>query len=292
MPCQKNIPFLFEVCFISVHILSTLILCQKNLPGQYKLNEVGDLITTPDLNSLGLAINTELNVFICMHCASALTTTNVGGHFQRLHPEIRLLSTLDQLAADCGITDTYPIFAYPEEPRLQFSGIKVQQDASGCPLCAYTAVNPKTIQSHLTKKHPGSKASILTELQAQRLNKGASKASKKYIRVKPRLPPITSTTFTLLDEFQDFKWQKYQVQDTPNARLVSPWLMRTNWHDHIHPHLAHIPELCELVEIPDATEFPGLKHAVLMYFQTATGLLANTDELVRQIINSADPDKE
>jgi hypothetical protein len=78
----------------------------------------------------------------------------------------------------------------------------------------------------------------------------------------------------------------------PNARLVSPWLMRTGWHLHIQGH--SVESLHALVTQHEKKNSPAitmLRTAVHQYFEKATDLLDATDELVLQKLNTSDSDK-
>ncbi|EPQ50228.1 hypothetical protein GLOTRDRAFT_134134 [Gloeophyllum trabeum ATCC 11539] len=74
-----------------------------------------------------------------------------------------------------------------------------------------------------------------------------------------------------------------------NARLVSPWLITTKWHEHVAGY--HIGTLIQLVATPKKDEFPGLKKLVFNYMSSATGSIKSTAELVLQTLNTPDPAK-
>jgi hypothetical protein len=77
---------------------------------------------------------------------------------------------------------------------------------------------------------------------------------------------------------------------TTDHRSISPWLLTTRWHEHIEGY--QIKELIDLIAFPNENEFPGLKTAVIRYFQAATNLLPSLSELTLQILNSEDPIKQ
>lgn len=90
----------------------------------------------------------------------------------------------------------------------------------------------------------------------------------------------------------DFDRKKYHVEDLPNVRMISPWLMCTGWPKHMEPYCEHGDELMQLVSVPSEDEFPFLHEAVASYFSTVTGLFEHMNEVVLQRLNSADPVKK
>ncbi|KAJ7829792.1 hypothetical protein B0H13DRAFT_2372371 [Mycena leptocephala] len=90
----------------------------------------------------------------------------------------------------------------------------------------------------------------------------------------------------------EFDPKAYQSDELPNARMISPWLMRTGWHKLLEPYRAYNDELIQLVSAPSEDEFPALHAAVAAYFSEATGLITRTNEVVLQRLNSADPVKD
>lgn len=49
---------------------------------------------------------------------------------------------------------------------------------------------------------------------------------------------------------QVFEWQSHRTAEVPNARLISPWLMRTLWMEHFAPYRGKEAELLKLVAMP------------------------------------------
>lgn len=266
----------------------------KNLmPDFVNLDDSGELISNDLLKSAGLAINTDLNLIICLTCQSAFTSKNIDLHISRTHPNLRIIGetkkTLRNLIDQAGIDEDYPEIELSIEPRIQFAGLALKSGA-GCPHCPYAAA-AKRVQAHIKIEHRGQSSTITQAIRTQVLNPGVTKA---HIRVKPRPAAEAATTKEpdILQQAKDFQWEKHQAGEIPNARMISPWLMRTGWHEHIQPYLDSIPELCDLVTMPKDDEFPGLHQAIKEYFDQATTLLDATDELVLQRLNSNDPDKE
>ncbi|KAJ7467398.1 hypothetical protein B0H11DRAFT_2046928 [Mycena galericulata] len=257
------------------------------------LNACRDLITHPTLQASGLAINTELSLFVCSSCQSAFTMDNVINHLSTAHKlkmkkDVRV--PILELGVRANIKKTYPMIESTKEGTLQYSGLALKGDLSGCPDCGYTAALTK-VQAHI-RENPEHTGQLLTNMYAQVLNTGATKTN---IRVIPR--PVEKKTpagpcAELLEQIHNFDWRGYQKKEVPNARMISPFLMRTRWHEDMLPYQDRLPEIRELASMPKKTEFPGLHELIKAYLQKATALLDATDELVLQRLNSADPDKD
>ncbi|KAJ7911187.1 hypothetical protein B0H13DRAFT_2328625 [Mycena leptocephala] len=257
------------------------------------------ITTTPVLRSVSIGFNEDISLFICLSCESAYTTGNIFSHI-RSHDAGRLTPDVHQEILKIGdganLEAAYPSWAYEAEeasttPRPQIAGIALKQNLEGCPKCAHTGRRNKVIQHMKDKNHGGTP---LVGLFAQVLNSGVTKAN---IRVTPR--PLVEETSDLprpkiLAEFKEFDWQAHRNPELPNARMVSAWLMRTRWHEQVLPYRPHLAELLQLVAMPDPTEqfLRRLHKSVTQYFQHATEMLDCTSELVLQMLNSRNPDKD
>ncbi|KAJ6553844.1 hypothetical protein B0H10DRAFT_2201885 [Mycena sp. CBHHK59/15] len=119
-------------------------------------------------------------------------------------------------------------------------------------------------------------------------------ATKVNIRIVPHVvssQPVPDQP-SLLGQIHDFKWEEYRTGAVPNARMISPWLMRTRWPEHFEQYRPYTADLRNLVAMPTETALGRLHHIAKSYFHRATGLLDSTDELVLQKLNSHDPDKD
>ncbi|KAJ6447481.1 hypothetical protein C8R45DRAFT_948512 [Mycena sanguinolenta] len=262
--------------------------CSQLLKNLIYLNNKNDWVTTPDLQAVGLSVNTELHLFIC--CESALTAVNYIQHFSRAqtHKGVKLGQCVTKAVAHFQIANHYPSLAGSRTARPIISGLPSKDKQFGCPECGYAA-HRKTVATHMTKDHPGSRLAIEEGLVTQVLNDGTAK-TKSCIRVKPATEAdITSADPSgLLVQIKAFELvQDYQV---PNARMVSPWLMGTLWHKEIEKHQDHIQDLCDLVSMPKDDEFPKLRDCVKEYFYQATSLIDDTELLVLRKLNTHDID--
>lgn len=261
------------------------------MQGFSQLCEVPDLITSKILQAMGLAINTELNLFICLACQTAHHAGNICEHMKRNHSEspwsIHKASLLE-IAEAADIGTTYPTITKSRKPHYVYSGILVSQ-SSGCPHCYYAACH-KVVLQHMKQVHPeeggGPEDNIFTQVIAQ------GTTGHRYIRVKHRTQPTqTSVINPMLNDFETFDWKAFTDNDSSvNARMVSPWLMHTGWHKHILG--KNVKSLCQWVAYPKEDMFSSLHEAIATYFNKATALIDVTDTLVLQILNSPDPAKK
>ncbi|KAF8162342.1 hypothetical protein K438DRAFT_1618458 [Mycena galopus ATCC 62051] len=158
-------------------------------------------------------------------------------------------------------------------------------DLHGCPHCPYTG-GLKYVKAHLAKRpHPTAlERDILTGLSAHMI-------SRVNYRVTPYTPsnPLPSTPSLAMQIAAADLDTSAPV--AANARLVSPFLNRTKWHEIREPFNEHLPELVELASFPSETEFPLLADVVRTYFRKADALFEHTEELVLQHLNTHDPAK-
>jgi hypothetical protein len=77
--------------------------------------------------------------------------------------------------------------------------------------------------------------------------------TKKLFQV--RKDPGTTIDSPFKHDIAQFDWKSFcSTTHIPNARLVSPWLMRTGWHLHVQPY--NVAKLCGHVAVlaPDIFE--------------------------------------
>lgn len=250
-----------------------------------------DLLVNPLLQTLSLAINTTLSLFMCLVCGTGFTHTAIGLHLTRAHgicTEASEKKELQELAIQAEIASSYPVIEPTREPRLPFSGLIIHK-GFGCPHCPKIGTS-KNIFQHLKAAHPEASNLPPEEVQTQVINGGATKT---HFRVKPitfnTITTTSSTTNSLLSEAIGFKWQSISPSELPNPRQVSPWLMRTGWYKFTEGH--DVEALCKLVSYSKDSEHSGLQALLTLYFDKANQLLDETDELVLQRLNTCDPSK-
>lgn len=92
---------------------------------------------------------------------------------------------------------------------------------------------------------------------------------------------------------QSFSQLRSLRSSIPNARFISPFLLRTRWHELVSS-IEDVTELRALVAKPDTKDHPELLDTLQDYFRFCDSLLDQrvTNLLVLQQLNSDDPSKK
>lgn len=92
---------------------------------------------------------------------------------------------------------------------------------------------------------------------------------------------------------QSFDRLRHLRSSIPNARFISPFLLRTRWHELVSV-VEDVTELRALVAKPDKNDHPELLETLQGYFRFCESLLDQrvTNLLVLQQLNSDDPSKK
>ncbi|KAJ7753798.1 hypothetical protein B0H16DRAFT_1690701 [Mycena metata] len=156
------------------------------------LNARGDLVTTRLLESVGVTINTELNLYICLPCGSAHThsidfSCGILNHLQHEHSGATssIRDHIVEYTHGFPIMEKYPSIESTTVARLAFSGVHITQDQFGCLHCPYAA-SEKVVQRYMRETHLDRKGKASSGLSTQVLNSGTSNATTR-IRVAERL---------------------------------------------------------------------------------------------------------
>lgn len=242
---------------------------------------------------------------MCLECKLALTSDNVVNHISTQHrkkgdPRIPKATSkaIREVAAASQIGASYPAWSLevesdPTKRRTEMAGLDLKTNLYGCPGCGLTLQRRGAVREHLSKLCRGQRYtenSIVSGLTAQTLNAGFTKVN---LRVTPRTPDEASPGVPdLLARVQAFDWESRRPAGIPNARMISPLLMRTRWMIHIAPYHGKEADLRKLVADPTEPELDWVHSVVKAYFADVTVLLDATDELVLQKLNSQNPDRE
>lgn len=252
---------------------------------------------TDYLDSLGLVVDPELLVLCCEYHQTALKPEWVPGHLKSQHKTIRakvdpaaVLSDLFSLGGHEGLP---AVDAFEVIPTA-FVGLAIK-NGFRCQVCRKVQGTEKSIRQHHKMAHAPliPYPSAWPSCPVQQLNSGG----------KPIMFEVTlqSTTELQHDGATVFDSSLHRLDmemglatrmplGQPNAREVSPWLLKTKWHVHVEPF--DRGELRALVAVPKQREFPGLKEVMTAYLKSATAKIDLTTELVLRKLNSPDPVKE
>jgi hypothetical protein len=113
----------------------------------HAFNVRGDLVQMSILASVGVAINTELNLYICLPCGSVHVHSKDDNSGILMHLRREPHNGADAAARDhilerthgLKIIEEYPKIVLQMEPRPAFSGVFITQDQHGCMHCPYVA---------------------------------------------------------------------------------------------------------------------------------------------------------
>ena len=175
---------------------------------------------------------------------------------------------------------------------LPYEGLKVLEGFA-CTLCTQLALSESYLKDHYTREHPHHPhPSQLTQCSMQRFSLMHAGPLRMLFRVQSETPnhiqPVMSVAATAQQQMAK-ALQVPRKRGNVNKRSVSPWLLTTKWHEHVHGY--DVKELCDLLAFPSKTEFPGLVASVQEYFADATEEMQTLQELTLQMLNTADPAK-
>lgn len=254
------------------------------------------LITNKYLESLNLAVNTELGLVICLPCGAAYTGEGTFTHLSKIHDVVLGGDGMKEKLKKSFLQFEIPEKVYPELPPTQlyraFDGLGVVKTL-GCPLCFQNG-SQKTLQNHMRDCHPDSTVPRRFEdCFGQYINKSSTKVLLRVQVEQSRLAREEPTTGPL-KEFMVFHGKERDLTKAtaPNARFISTFLQRTGWYDHVQPY--SIPMIHGLVGLPGPSEFAAVIGAIEKYFEDGNELLdfKKTPELVLQRLNSDNPQTE
>jgi hypothetical protein len=256
------------------------------------------LRSSPELFQYGIAINEPWHLFICLSCQQGYHLGNAGTHLRSVH-QVPFTEQVKMCLARCAcefqIQAKYPSIPPSQIPTVeQIAGIAMIQEY-GCPGCPI-AGSKKYIQNHLAKEstHRGHNGVPVGGTYTQTINKG-------NMKVKIRVLPSTQGNQSAESNKGPDAWIELfrrnltviqiRARQTPNARYISPWLMRTGWHELVEGH--DIEELRAFVDLPKAGSTLAWIHPLVsQYLNNASALIAQTSMQTLQRINSSDPDHQ
>ena len=249
----------------------------------------------PSLELINMVVDPDLRALCCNICQVALAPDQVPAHLLDKHKGIsvnekRLEEMLNELEVEVMDALPEPLLSMQGVPP--FKGLKVW-DGFACQICPQVYQHQQSLHDHHMAKHEKPCPTSWPACKMQQLNHGGA-----HLRTMWRVhdhPSMTSTSNDMTDIFgalreeldQDVTEESRMVDE----RTVSLWLRTTKWHTHVAGY--DVKMLCKLVEMPgredDDPHAPGIKGVVREYFEQATTLLEQTDELVLQRLNSPDP---
>jgi hypothetical protein len=228
-----------------------------------------------------------------------VSTDRVKGHLRSaIHKKTNLQvqqHKLDEALADMEVNKDLPsppcTTLDVQAPR-PYQGLKVLEGFA-CTLCTQLALSESYLKDHYTREHSNHPhPSQLTQCSMQRFSLMHTGPLRKLFRVQSEALIQIQPAMSVVAVAQQLMAKALQVprkRGNVDKRSVSPWLLTTKWHEHVHGY--DVKELYDLVAFPSKTEFPGLVSTVQEYFSDATEEMQTLQELTLQMLNTADPAK-
>lgn len=242
------------------------------------------------LDHFGLVVNTRLPAILC--ATDGIALTNAARHLKD-HHSANKLGPLDQerydaICATYGI-DALPVIQASLEAVTAYDGIKVSEGLC-CDLCGFVGSTEDSLRVHHNKSHTTQLRKSHTPCSYQVIGSGATHKTKFKVTPKIIPDPPTSLEAMMAAVREGVTATAKASESQLNARAVSPWLLACGFHLHIEGF--DTAELSALTfgSMDDPTV--KLRSVVRTYYSHATSLLATTDVLVRQMLNSPDPQKK
>lgn len=242
------------------------------------------------MESIGLQVNTRLNVLLCASCQSSVLPDQVQAHFRNNHKDSK--TKVDKAAIETSrtaltIMDGLP--ALDGGPYLEFAGLAVH-DGLVCGACPKIYGTVASLKKHYSKKH--AQTSVPSEFaptQCQRLCNGLN---RNYFAIIPANVVPTEPTEDIIKDLRELvevMWAEDDAALEYDPRQVNPWLRTTKWHEHVKGYKTE--DLRALVAQPSKDDFPELKDAVVALLRHSMGTIAKVPELSLQKLNTSDPAK-
>lgn len=194
-----------------------------------------------------------------------------AGHYENTFPDI---SSMD-LATPIG-------------------GLRVYS-ALQCSFCSKIYRSEETMRNHHWNAHPTIPSpQIWNKCLAQQLNRGTNKTFflvqdiGSLTNPNPSSEDIKTSLVTQAKHNLQEIYASMEVE-TKDARLISPWLLSTKWHQFVAN--LDTSALRALVALPKPSEFPGLSTTVKFYCARNLELIAQIDMITLQHLNTPDPMK-
>lgn len=257
---------------------------------QDRIRAVSDqLVDTPMLLCYSLVVNLDHRMLICTSCSVVVFPSQLDSHLQRKHGtklESQHIPLLQKIYAYFALTDDLPILASPvhEIDGLPlFEGVQ----CSACSQC-YTTVTQ--VHRHFKEQHSSlALPSSWKPVSVQHLTNGIGPGRSYFAVVcKPAVQSSLNDMLSAITRCYPIP-KPSEERATSEARLLSPWLRLTRWHELlVNQDVVHLQQL---TAHPKVNEFISLRSAMLELFIRASGLIDETSVLVLQKIHSPHPQK-
>ncbi|KAF9003690.1 hypothetical protein BDQ17DRAFT_1355714 [Cyathus striatus] len=205
------------------------------------------------LDSYNLSVLSNAGLWVCTSCKNAHTRTGVIAHLLKHSRKLpkESLPYWEYLQDQYSICTRYPVLRSDRDNLNPFPILDIEEEY-GCSACDTSGSRQYLARFHIPKCKG---AKLISGISTQTFHKGIS---KKKFRVIPRSDRYASIArLSPAQVWHDIYAanQKQEIdtcREAPNARLVSPWLMRTGWHKMVANH--QWKDLKQQVLLPSADE--------------------------------------
>lgn len=240
--------------------------------------------------TLNLMINKELRILCCEICRVAITPDAAKAHIKNEHSHVKF----DAMKFIKALKEENIRSDLPNIPssKSQIEGLAVH-DALACGHCNKISTSTKGMYNHHLEAHKDiAMPSEWRACKAQQFRRGGPGINQLLWEVEDGVKEGKPTEGLIKAIMKEMETVLRVVEAPEDARMVSPWLLTTGWHEHLSGQ--DTKDLMDLVAIPKRSDglMPLLKESVEAYYEGALALLSTTDELTLQRLNSPDPAKE
>ena len=252
------------------------------------------LLCHPDIHPLGLYIHERLKLIYCSACKWVLPPQSVARHISDHHKFLHVKVNEPQILAMAKHYELEEKLPTIKGPVPQFSGLPLFEGCIKCPICD-AIYHRSSMKVHYSNQHPGAPTidfGSLTEVSAQRLNKGKFGKTLFQVIIPAKCPDPITATHSIVDHLRtnrDNLVPEY-FSMALDARALSSWMKYTNWHVHVEGY--HSSELIALVAMPSKNEtlLAKLAEAVTGIYDMGYGFIDDSNILLLQRLKSEDSD--
>ncbi|PPR03043.1 hypothetical protein CVT26_004569 [Gymnopilus dilepis] len=236
-----------------------------------------ELVDAPVLSQYSFVINFVHHLLLCTTCSVAIVPSQADSHLRNKHDmnlDAKHLSLFHDLVNYFAVSDTFPVMTPPMdaiEGLAVFNGVQ-------CPQCTFASTTSAQLLRHFQDQHPlKNSPTHWPSASVQRLTNGAGSGRSYFaVRVPSDIKHSSNDILsTIVSSCPTF------VEDTgllSEARLLSPWLRQTRWHELLEGHA--IEDLRSLAAHPKSNELVTLQPAVYEVFVRASALINATSTLI------------
>lgn len=246
-----------------------------------------NLIQTNYLAEIGIAVNTELQLVVCLVCGVALVFGHTAAHIRDNHKASAGVldnTQLNDIFMSRPLATSLPVF--PPTRHTEIEGLKVHS-AFQCSHCPKILGVRDGMANHHWSQHKGiALPKSWKTVNAQQMDRGNSKTYFE-VEVQEQEPASNVEAEIKTVILQQGDMEAELGGDSDDARLVSPWLQSTHWLQLVDGH--DKDNLMASVAMPKGDELSRLVPSVYKMFEDNDFVFEVYPELCSQRLKTADP---